>query len=527
MRSGRENSGVLSLNVVAAGGGFLVLMKDYPSNWSSWLVDARVTLDGVLAAAFNEHRQAVGVRMFVPAVEFIHIDDPAPASPFDLPLASAVSVGSFRADTDESRRIRVMGTVTAVVSPSLVYLSDGDGNLPVELDRPGSAEPGDRMDMVGFPSQVDGRPGLKNAISRLIARGDGVQTQRVTASEILAPQDQNAGSGLNIAAGTRYDLKLVAVEGTLVQKSEGPHARTITLTSLDRIFIATIPESAQKFVDELGIGSQLRLTGVCLVNFDEYHQAQSFRLLIRRTNDLAVLSSPPFLTLGHALWIIGFMVLSVIAATTWISVLRHQVAGRTEELRQANERLGRVAIEDSLTGAANRRRFDQMLAAEVSRAGRTRTPVSLVMIDIDRFKALNDRYGHQGGDQCLVRVVAAIRQAAGRAEDVVARYGGEEFSVILPNAGDEAAMNRAEKIRRAVEALGIPNAGAPDGHDVTVSVGVGTLWPGSTYSADNLVGFADRALYQAKQNGRNRVISWGAVAVEMSSTEPGSGEACV
>jgi diguanylate cyclase (GGDEF)-like protein len=515
VRSGRENNGVLSLNVAATGGAFLVLMREYPADWATQLIDARVTLAGVLAAAFNEHRQAVGVRMFVPSAKFINVDDPAPASPFDLPVSSAVSVGAFRTNTDESRRIRVRGTVTAAVSASLIYVSDGEGNLQVEMDRPVSARPGELIDVVGFPESVDGRPGLKNAIWRLVARGRDLAPQHVAASDILTPPDQNAGSGITIAAGTRFDLKLVAVEGTLLQQGEGSHARTITLTSLDRIFIATIPDSAQQIADELEIGSHLKLTGVCLVTYDEYRQAQSFRLLIRRTDDIAVLSRPPWLTLRHSVWIIGIMLLSVIAATTWIKVLRDQVAVRTEELRDANDRLGRMATEDGLTGAANRRRFDEALGNEVSRAGRTGTPVSLVMIDIDHFKALNDSYGHQTGDRCLIGVVGAIRAAFCRAGEVVARYGGEEFAVILPNVGDETAIARAEAVRLAVLNLEIPHAGAPGNRGLSVSLGVGTLWPGSACSADDLVRFADRALYQAKQSGRNRVVSWGAVAVAL------------
>jgi diguanylate cyclase (GGDEF)-like protein len=515
VRSGQAGNGVLTLNGVATGGAFLVIMKDFPEDWETRLVDAKVRLEGVLAAAFNEHRQAVGVRMFIPGARFVHVDDPPPASPFDLPLSSAVSVGAFRTNPDSTRRIRVRATVTASLSKSLIYVSDGEGNLPVALDLPGSVESGDLMDIVGFPGPVDGRPGLKNAIWRRIAKGNDIRPQPLMVQDILPPADQNAGSGLTIAAGTRYDLRLVTLEGTLLQAAAGPHSKSITLTSPDRIFTATVPDSAQRLTDELEIGSRLKLTGVCLINYDEYHHAQSFRILLRRPRDISIQSRPPWWTLRHALWIIAFMLLSVIGATTWINVLRSQVAIRTEELREANERLHRVAAEDGLTGAASRRRFDELLRTEVDRAGRAARPVSLVMIDIDHFKRLNDVYGHQVGDRCLISVVRAIRDSARRVSDTVARYGGEEFAVILPNAGDEAAMAAAEMIRQAVESIPIADGTGPHGQRLTASLGVGTLWPGSTYKADDLVGFADRALYHAKQSGRNRVVSWGAVAVAL------------
>jgi diguanylate cyclase (GGDEF)-like protein len=512
-RSGRENNGLLSLNVAAADGAFLVIMRDYPHGWKRELVDSKLTFQGVLAAAFNEHRQAVGLRLFVPSMQFIHIDDPAPQSPFDLPMAPAASVGAFQTSKDEIRRIRVRGTVTAVVSPTLAYFSDGKSSLAVELDPPGSMEPGELIDLVGFPGEVEGRPGLKNAIWRLIARGRDLLPQQATANEIVTPEDQNAGSGLAIAAGTRYDLRLIAIEGTLLQRGDGPHSKSITLTSMGQFFSVSYPDSAQKTIDEIDVGSHLRLTGVCLVSYDEYRRAESFRLLIRQPGDIAILSRPSWLTLQRAVWIIGLMVLSVIAAVTWITLLHNQVAGRTEELRVANERLGRAAAEDGLTGAANRRRFDELLKHEMSRAGRTNAPLSLVMVDIDHFKALNDLYGHQVGDHCLIRVVQAIRKAAARAEDVVARYGGEEFAVILPNTGDEAANGRAEVIRRAVEELEIVHAGAAASGQLTVSLGVATLWPGSTYAAEELLSFADSAMYEAKHSGRNQVVSWRGVDV--------------
>jgi diguanylate cyclase (GGDEF)-like protein len=188
------------------------------------------------------------------------------------------------------------------------------------------------------------------------------------------------------------------------------------------------------------------------------------------------------------------------------------VAAKTKELQEVNERLHRISIEDALTGAANRRRFDEVLEIEVRRGFRDAAPVSLVMVDIDHFKIVNDSYGHQTGDDCLVKVVQSLRCAVLRSTDIIARYGGEEFAVILPNTGGEAAAAIAESMRGFVQELTIPHAESPCQH-LSISLGVATLVPGSPYRADDLVTLADCALYKAKREGRNRVISSDSVLV--------------
>jgi len=174
----------------------------------------------------------------------------------------------------------------------------------------------------------------------------------------------------------------------------------------------------------------------------------------------------------------------------------------TAQLRQ-------MATTDALTGLINRRGFDEHLEDEVARAGRNRQPLSLVMIDIDRFKAYNDRYGHQAGDECLKLVAATVRATARRPADIAARYGGEEMALILPETDQEGAYELAEKLRLAVHGLEIAHTGSERNH-VTVSLGVATLGPGTPAgSAAELIRRADAALYIAKEAGRDRVMGWG------------------
>jgi diguanylate cyclase (GGDEF)-like protein/PAS domain S-box-containing protein len=178
--------------------------------------------------------------------------------------------------------------------------------------------------------------------------------------------------------------------------------------------------------------------------------------------------------------------------------------------KQAQVALEQLATRDGLTGLANRRCFDDTLQAEWTRAMRARQPLSLLMVDVDHFKAYNDTHGHLGGDECLKRVAEAVASEM-RANDLVARYGGEEFAVILPNQSLKGAAIVAERIRRRVERLQLPGGAATskDGaipmRPVTVSIGAATALVSNEHTAGELVAIADAALYRAKHLGRNRI----------------------
>lgn len=187
--------------------------------------------------------------------------------------------------------------------------------------------------------------------------------------------------------------------------------------------------------------------------------------------------------------------------------LERIVAARTAELAAASERLARLSREDALTGVPNRRRLDETLDEEWRRAVRTRTPLSFLLLDVDHFKVYNDQLGHPAGDECLKAVARAVVAAHTRAGELVARYGGEEFGVILPGVALEAALSSAEHVRRTVADLALPHPGSGQRAVVTVSVGVASMSPAVGTSPADLVGAADRALYQAKHDGRNCVRS--------------------
>ena len=182
-----------------------------------------------------------------------------------------------------------------------------------------------------------------------------------------------------------------------------------------------------------------------------------------------------------------------------------EIKQRTVELKEANETLERLSREDSLTGLANRRWFAEFLARTWRRAIREKQPVSVLIIDIDNFKAYNDTYGHQKGDMCLKLVAEAIRRSVGRATDLVSRYGGEEFIVVLGDTPLDGALQIAEDIRATVEKLDIPHKGSELHPVVTVSIGATSTLPSSDMQPETFLVAADRAMYRAKNDGKNQV----------------------
>jgi len=187
-----------------------------------------------------------------------------------------------------------------------------------------------------------------------------------------------------------------------------------------------------------------------------------------------------------------------------------------EQLRETNELLSELSYRDSLTGLHNRRHFDAVFETEFRRAARSRASLSLLMIDVDHFKAFNDTYGHQHGDDCLREIAQALEHGPRRAHDCVARYGGEEFVVLLPGANTADAVKIAEKIREAVLALKIEHAGSDTAPCATVSIGVCSCKPKISGSSKEILRDADTALYVAKGMGRNRVAMCGGMEVGVS-----------
>ncbi|MDT9183593.1 diguanylate cyclase domain-containing protein [Limnospira sp. PMC 289.06] len=177
------------------------------------------------------------------------------------------------------------------------------------------------------------------------------------------------------------------------------------------------------------------------------------------------------------------------------------------KLQTVNQELERLASLDGLTGVANRRQFDLHLKREWQRLLRETAPISVIMCDVDFFKAYNDTYGHQMGDECLKQIAKILENCAQRSTDLASRYGGEEFVIVLPNTGIKGALQVADKIQHQIRALEIEHQKSEVSGYVTLSLGVACQVPNHDRSPESLIKLADAALYEAKSKGRNCIIA--------------------
>lgn len=202
------------------------------------------------------------------------------------------------------------------------------------------------------------------------------------------------------------------------------------------------------------------------------------------------------------LGVLGYRLIKLMRQQNRIQV---ELLGSQDKLLELNRNLELLALEDALTGLANRRQFDLFIQSETGRALRNLNGLALLMVDVDHFKAFNDHYGHLAGDACLRKIAAIITEHIKRPGDLAARFGGEEFAVVLPGTDYVGAFLVAEKIRRAVLAADLLHVDSPEGV-ITVSVGVCGYDPAAQTTTDELIGAADKALYVAKASGRNMSV---------------------
>jgi diguanylate cyclase (GGDEF)-like protein len=174
-----------------------------------------------------------------------------------------------------------------------------------------------------------------------------------------------------------------------------------------------------------------------------------------------------------------------------------------EQLDAANKKLKRMSYLDGLTGVPNRRYFEEFFAREWKNAIRVKSCLSLIMFDIDCFKAYNDTYGHLNGDDCLKKIARNLNNSLKRPRDFLCRYGGEEFIAVLPDTDKKGALSVAERFLQETEKLKITHKSSPVSKNVTISIGVSTINPDATTKPTSFINKADKALYKAKQSGRN------------------------
>jgi diguanylate cyclase (GGDEF)-like protein len=249
------------------------------------------------------------------------------------------------------------------------------------------------------------------------------------------------------------------------------------------------------------------VTGICSVqiNVQDHEraglaEAKSFRILMRSPADVTILERPSWWTPVHAVLVLTLALIATLVALGWVTMLRKRIAQQAGLLRESEQQFRHMALHDDLTGLATRLLLQDRLGIALESAKRRNTGLAVLMVDLDKFKEINDTYGHAAGDQVL-RVTANRLLQVVRREDTVARLGGDEFVVLVQYLTDLSAAQRIAAL--IVETLGTPIA--IDGREVPVSVSVGVrALAGDAVEADQLLKNADVALYDAKRSGRNR-----------------------
>ncbi|WP_210497303.1 sensor domain-containing diguanylate cyclase [Microvirga antarctica] len=294
--------------------------------------------------------------------------------------------------------------------------------------------------------------------------------------------------------GAQGSLVLFTAKGTLVSRYPLNEQVIGRSGASDRLFTQYLPEASSgsyRYVS--AVDGVERLSG--------YRRSETFPVVV-----LAASSEEESLTLWYRAFV--YRLIAVMALVVTIASLGWSLARQLRRRDRAEAELSILAATDGLTGLANRRTFDSHLESEWLRAAREDTALSLLLVDIDCFKAFNDAYGHQAGDHCLKSIAQVLAEGVRRPGDLVARYGGEEIAVLLPVTSAKGAARIAEFIRSGVQGMGLPHKHSLPAGVVTISIGAATLFPASepiSIGPKDLIAMADKALYGAKLDGRNRV----------------------
>jgi len=469
----------------------VTMIKDPGANYAQ-LVDAQVRIHANAAPTINADEQMIGVHLMTPNLSTVEVIEPAPADPYarlPIPINRLLHWDQF---STPLHRIHLRGNVTLQWPGSMLCIHDATRAICAQTTQITPIAVGDLVDVAGFVDTDSSAPVITDAIFRSVGDNRPVAPQPVTADTILRG---------------KFGSELVQIDGLLIGYDLASSDVSLQISTGDNLFPAILPKSlAGSEVSSWKIGSRLRVTGICAVSIDaQSHVRQgvavpnSFRVLMRSPADVTVLEYPSWWTPAHAILLLSLALAGALAVLSWAVILRRRIEQQADLLRESEGIFRHMALHDALTGLATRLLFQDRLSVALERARRRRSALAVLMVDLDRFKEVNDTYGHQAGDEVL-RVAAKRLLLTVRKEDTVARLGGDEFVVLLPDLIDPPAAEAvAEKIMETFAAP-IP----VDGLEVPVSVSVGVCAAAAeSIDADALLRNADAALYRAKERGRN------------------------
>jgi signal transduction histidine kinase/CheY-like chemotaxis protein len=313
-----------AIMIAASGGQFTAIIPHRSPDQLESLVDSLVSVRGVCAGLYNQKDQLIGTQLYVPDWTNLSVLKPAPSDPFALPLRQVSKLLEFAPARGTSHRVRVRGTVTLARPGHLLFIRDETAGLYVTTRQDTLLQPGDRVEVAGFPESGGYTPALGNSIFRKIDAGPPPVPAKATSD--------------GFASGA-YDAELIEIEGLLLGKSPNAGQRVFAMQSNFRSYNAILPlDKKDAALDRIPDGSRLRLTGVCSVQADEFRRPAAYRLLLRSAADVEVLSRPAWWKLEYTLAIAGLLLVSVLASLGWVLVLNRRVRAQTGIIRERLER---------------------------------------------------------------------------------------------------------------------------------------------------------------------------------------------
>jgi diguanylate cyclase (GGDEF)-like protein len=470
----------------------VVLPRDPGASYSN-LVDAQVRLHANAAPTMNSDGQMIGIHMQAPNLSALQVLEPASSDPFASPAIPIDNLLRREHYVTSMHRVHLRGTVTLQWPGSSLCIRDATRAICAETNQATPVAVGSLVDVAGFVEIENNAPVFTDAVFRSTGENHLVAPKPVTAGQILAGG---------------FASELIQIDGQLIGYDLASSDAILQLSSGDAVFPVILPKKlAGSTLRAWKIGSRLRITGICSVHITDVQTnmragvavTDSFRVLMRSPADVIILERPSWWTQSHALIVLGLALTITLCVLGWVVILRRRIEKQTVLLRESEEVFRHMALHDALTGLATRLLLQDRLNIALDGARRRRTGLAVLMVDLDRFKEINDTYGHQAGDEVL-RVMATRLLGVVRRVDTVARMGGDEFVVLLPDLADP---HSAERIAATiVEKLAIP---IPfEGREIPVSVSVGVCAAAADmFDVDAFLRNADAALYRAKEHGRN------------------------
>jgi diguanylate cyclase (GGDEF)-like protein len=469
------------------------LIKNEGTSYSS-LVDAKLRIRGNALPTLNLSRQhMIGVHVDCPSFSLVRIIEAPPENPYMLPTLPISKLLQWDMVPILTHRVHVRGRVTLQWPGTSVCIQDATQGICAQTAQDTRVANGELIDVVGFAHAEGNASVLTDAIFN---RADDSAAAPLSAVPVTAEQVLLGG----------HESRLIQIDGQLISRDPASADITLLLTSGKGIYTAILPKGlGGQETKAWENGSILRITGICSLQSGAQIkgvslvgvQPRTFRVLMRSTADVDVVRKPSWWTPAHLVVLLALALSGTLLVLAWVIILRRRI-------RESEERFRHMALHDALTGLATRLLLEDRLNAAVETAKRHQAGLALLMVDLDKFKDINDTFGHQAGDEVL-RVIADRLLDVVRKSDTVARIGGDEFVVLLPDLRDPQFAERIAA--NIVETLAVPISYESHEMPVTVSVGVCASEAGKL-DADTLLKNVDAALYRAKAHGRNCFVAF-------------------